>query len=157
MNRAKTQRGLADDATRKKLADARHRILDALEARCLGGAVGVDLYRVNGKPLLVSRHASGGFDLFVPVSASISIATTQAAAESWAKMDTRIPGSRVAHADVPPDHEVGAPLASGRAVAFDTGEAPTRWYTTAEARAIAWELLHAADLADDAASKAGGQ
>lgn len=158
----------AIDTTIRSLAEARRALLDAFGAH-------FDVFQsLDDERIMITAHAgrrltvpflivqfgpNSGPEPHVPLSASCRLTTNVNAARSWARMDTRTEDVRKQHPDLPDQHEVrplGTALGtiSKPLVGVDNGEAPTRWYTTAQARALALELLHAADLADDAAAEA---
>jgi hypothetical protein len=144
------------------LEASRHALLDAIGARKLGEPY-AQTYSVRGAALVVVEYTAvdgepSGWDAFVPLCSSLRASTTQAAAVSWARMDTRCGSVRVPHPDLPDEHAVTA-VGVTRGAHVDLtvhyGGAQRRdSYSPNEARALAWELLHAADMADDAAAEA---
>ena len=99
--------------------------------------------QVNGRTVVVASTDRGGFEIFVPVSDSASATTTLHALESWAAMDMQWNK----HPNMPKDHIVVA--RRGQVTVSTDNNNSAEIYTPDETRALAWELLSAADKAQE--------
>lgn len=99
---------------------------------------------------------------FVPVSSSQRVVTTRHAFESWQATDHR-PwwDDRTSHPDLPRSFAAmqwsTLPDGEGEQVVNLTTPRGDYMIEASEARALAWELLHAADMAEDAAAEAAAK